>query len=262
MTAFDYFKECVTKKYANFKGRARRSEYWNFILLSNFFVLDCALIDYLVGWELPILAIISSLVFIIPSIAVTIRRLHDTSRRGSWILVSLIPFVGPLVLLILMCLDSTPGTNIWGNYPKGVGEGERLTIFDYFTESITKKYTNFKDRSRRIEYWSFVVVSTLAILYAALIDYLTFVTWGFPIFLTIIFGIALLIPNLAITIRRLHDTSRSGWWILIRLVPFCGGLIFLVLMFLDSTPGTNAWGENPKGIGSREPIDSLMLSGA
>jgi len=62
-----------------------------------------------------------------------------------------------------------------------------------------------------------------------------------------ILGLALIIPSLAVTVRRLHDTGRSGWWWLISIVPF-GSIVLFVFTVLDSQPGDNQWGPNPKGI--------------
>ena len=61
-----------------------------------------------------------------------------------------------------------------------------------------------------------------------------------------LYSLAILLPSLAVTVRRLHDTGRTGWWVLISLVPVIGGLILLIFMVLDSEPGTNQYGPNPK----------------
>ena len=131
-----------------------------------------------------------------------------------------------------------------------------MSAFNYFKNAVTQKYADFNGRARRSEYWYFVLFSFLTYIVAAVVDGLLVSLIGFPV-LTILVALGLLIPNLAVTIRRLHDTSKSGWWILLAFVPLAG-LVILVFMFLDSTPGTNAWGPNPKGIGSDEPADSLI----
>jgi uncharacterized membrane protein YhaH (DUF805 family) len=64
--------------------------------------------------------------------------------------------------------------------------------------------------------------------------------------LGIVFSLAMLVPGIAVTVRRLHDTGRSGWWILISLIPFLGWIVLLVFMVLDSHPGDNEYGPNPK----------------
>jgi hypothetical protein len=60
-------------------------------------------------------------------------------------------------------------------------------------------------------------------------------------------SLVIFVPSLTLTIRRLHDTGRSGWWLLIALIPYLGGLILLVFMCLDGTPGPNNWGDRPGG---------------
>ena len=61
-----------------------------------------------------------------------------------------------------------------------------------------------------------------------------------------IYGLAVLIPGLAVAVRRLHDTGRSGWWLLIGLVPLIGAIVLIVFMATDGEPGDNAYGPNPK----------------
>ena len=96
-------------KYAQFSGRARRSEFWLFALI-NFLI---SMIPYL-GW-------VWALVVLIPSWAVFCRRMHDTGRSGWNWLWALLPFVGPIVLLVYECQDSVPGVNQYGPNPKGIG---------------------------------------------------------------------------------------------------------------------------------------------
>jgi uncharacterized membrane protein YhaH (DUF805 family) len=98
----------VLGQYAGFSGRARRSEYWYWVLFS---ILWC--------W-IPIVNLLLGLIFFIPSLAVCVRRLHDTGRTGWWILLGLIPIIGAIVLLVFYCTDSQPGENQYGPNPKGV----------------------------------------------------------------------------------------------------------------------------------------------
>ncbi|MBV9455213.1 MAG: DUF805 domain-containing protein [Rubrobacter sp.] len=114
----------VLNKYAVFSGRARREEYWMFLLINFVISIVLIFIDLLIGTFSPqtgvgLLEGLYSLAVLIPSIAVTVRRLHDTGRTGWWIFISLIPFIGWIVLLIFMVLDSEPGTNEYGPNPKG-----------------------------------------------------------------------------------------------------------------------------------------------
>jgi uncharacterized membrane protein YhaH (DUF805 family) len=107
----------VLKKYAVFSGRARRTEYWMFLLVNLVIAFVLGIIEVMIGTG-GILAAIYSLAVLIPSIAVTVRRLHDTGRAGWWILIVLIPAIGAIVLLIFMVLDSQAGSNEYGPNPK------------------------------------------------------------------------------------------------------------------------------------------------
>jgi uncharacterized membrane protein YhaH (DUF805 family) len=113
----------VLKKYAVFSGRARRKEYWMFALINFIITLVLIVIDLLIGTFSPqagfgLLEGLYSLAVLIPGIAVTVRRLHDTDRSGWWILIGLIPLIGGLVLLVFIVLDSEPGANQYGPNPK------------------------------------------------------------------------------------------------------------------------------------------------
>ncbi len=113
----------VWRKYADFSGRARRMEYWMFILFNIIIGAVLTVIDMLIGTYsfqsgVGLLQGLYSLAVLIPSIAVTVRRLHDTGRNGWWILIGLVPVIGTIVLLIFMLLDSDPGENRYGPNPK------------------------------------------------------------------------------------------------------------------------------------------------
>jgi uncharacterized membrane protein YhaH (DUF805 family) len=109
----------VLKQYAVFSGRARREEYWMFLLFNIIIDLVLGGIEGLAGGP-GILGIIYSLAVLIPSIAVSVRRLHDTDRSGWWLLIGLIPLIGAIVLLVFMVQDSQPGENQYGPNPKTV----------------------------------------------------------------------------------------------------------------------------------------------
>jgi uncharacterized membrane protein YhaH (DUF805 family) len=115
----------VLKKYAVFNGRARRKEYWMFTLFNVIVSIVIGAIDMGLGLSIGassmgILGLIYTLAILLPAIGVSIRRLHDTGRSGWWLLLVLIPFIGPLVLLVFFVMDSTPGDNQYGPNPKGV----------------------------------------------------------------------------------------------------------------------------------------------
>lgn len=104
-----YFE--VLKKYAVFTGRARRKEYWMFNLFHFIIFALLSVIDVAIGTE-GIIGLIYALATFLPSLAVTVRRLHDTGRSGWWCLISIIPLIGAVVLIIFMCMDSQTGNQL------------------------------------------------------------------------------------------------------------------------------------------------------
>ncbi|MFJ1808329.1 MULTISPECIES: DUF805 domain-containing protein [unclassified Streptomyces] len=106
----------VLKKYAVFGGRARRQEYWMFTLFSVIISIVLAIIDAVIGSS--ILGIVYSLAVLLPSLGVAVRRLHDTSRSGWWILIALIPLVGAIVLLVFLASEGKQEPNQYGPNPK------------------------------------------------------------------------------------------------------------------------------------------------
>lgn len=113
----------VLKKYAEFSGRARRKEYWFFVLFSSVIGIGLVVIDFLAGTIISdsgvgVMSGIYYLAVLIPGLAVSVRRLHDTDRSGWMMLIGLIPCVG-LVLLFFMVQDGTRGRNKFGSDPKG-----------------------------------------------------------------------------------------------------------------------------------------------
>ena len=114
----------LLNKYATFSGRARRSEYWWWYLFITIVGIIASIIDRAAGLtysDLTVgggwIATITGIVFFIPTLAVSIRRLHDTSKSGWWILIGLIPLIGWLILLWFYVTDSD-ADNQYGPYPK------------------------------------------------------------------------------------------------------------------------------------------------
>ena len=117
----------------------------------------------------------------------------------------------------------------------------------WFVEAL-KKYAVFSGRSRRKEYWYFALFVIIISFVLNIIDVLTGAyerTAGVGL-LSSIFSLAVLIPSIAVTVRRLHDIDRSGWWLLIALVPLVGWIVLLVFSVQEGTPGSNRYGPNPK----------------
>ena len=104
-------KTVVMQKYANFSGRAIRSEYWWFILADSIAYLVLVIVDYVLGAQL--LTAILSLALLIPSIAVGVRRLHDLDKSGWWLLLGFVPIIG-LILIYWFAQPGTPGANRFG----------------------------------------------------------------------------------------------------------------------------------------------------
>jgi len=108
-----------------------------------------------------------------------------------------------------------------------------------------RRYFEFSGRTSRVDFWLYILVYFIIYAIAAAIDAFAFGTqFGQNIgILTGIVGLVHLIPGIAVTVRRLHDTDRSGWWILIVFVPLIGWIWLLVLECFAGTPGANRFGE-------------------
>ncbi len=104
------------KKYVDFNGRARRSEYWYFWLFT--FILSSVLTAVGNAIGITWLAGVAGLAVLLPSIAVSVRRLHDIGKAGIWVLIGFIPCIGEILLIIWACKDSDPGDNQFGPNPK------------------------------------------------------------------------------------------------------------------------------------------------
>lgn len=122
MTFVESIKTCLMQKYADFDGRATRSEYWWFYLFYLLSYIGIAIVDGMITGG--IIAIIYSLGMLIPSITAGVRRLHDTDRVGWWLLIVLIPLIGAIVLIVFLAQKGTPGPNRFG---PPAGEAVALT---------------------------------------------------------------------------------------------------------------------------------------
>ena len=110
-----------------------------------------------------------------------------------------------------------------------------------------KNYINFQGRARRKAYWMFVLFNIIAAVLAGALDGVLGLGgesgYG-PI--SGLYSLAVFLPGLALAVRRLHDTGRTGWWMLIGLIPVIGWIVLLVFFVQDSQPGSNQYGPNPK----------------
>ncbi|MDP1666809.1 MAG: DUF805 domain-containing protein [Methylobacter sp.] len=113
---------------------------------------------------------------------------------------------------------------------------------------VLKKYAEFNGRASRQEYWFFMLFNIIISAFFATIDFFsgTFNAETGVGLLSGLYSLAVLIPGIAVTVRRLHDTDRSGWWLLIPLIPVIGGIVLFIFMVQDSTSGDNQYGPNPK----------------
>ena len=117
-TAFDWFKK-VIKNTFNYQGRARRKEYWYYILIASIIILIGFTLDGILDTP-DTLSGLAGFILFFPSLAVTIRRLHDIGKSGWWYLISAIPLIGSLILLFWNCQETSPETNRWGAPAKKV----------------------------------------------------------------------------------------------------------------------------------------------
>jgi uncharacterized membrane protein YhaH (DUF805 family) len=115
-----------------------------------------------------------------------------------------------------------------------------------------KKYADFQGRARRSEYWLWTLFLFIVGMVLTVLRLMTGGpdSTGIGFWLLVVFELAVLIPSLAVGVRRLHDTDKSGWMILLGLIPLIGGIILLVFYCMDGTPGTNRFGADPKGRGA------------
>lgn len=111
-----------------------------------------------------------------------------------------------------------------------------------------KKYVDFSGRARRKEYWMFALFNLIFLIAALVLDLLLGSVnegLGYGLFYSL-FSLGILLPTWSVTVRRLHDVGKSGWWIFISLIPFIGGLWLLILTLTDGQAGDNRYGASPK----------------
>ncbi len=119
---------------------------------------------------------------------------------------------------------------------------------NYFLDAITHKYTDFSGRARRAEYWMFTLIYSIIRIVLVIISLMIENETAYLVIRMIdaIFSLAIIIPTISITVRRLHDIGKSGYWYFISFITLIGGIWMLILLVTDSDYGTNEWGPNPK----------------
>ena len=120
--------------------------------------------------------------------------------------------------------------------------------FNYFLDTVKNKYADFNGRARRQEFWMYILFYYVVIFGTAIVDAIVNAIIGIPVLFLGIAVLGLIVPTLAVTVRRLHDISKSGWYIFVSLIPFVGGFYLLYLLVQDGTPGSNEYGANPKEV--------------
>ena len=293
MNLKEAIKSCF-RKYATFKGRARRSEFWFFYLFTALVNLALTLLVALIAMGVSfaefiplalkgeftdaavesvlmsmggtvlvvfVIMLVCGLAMLLPTLAVTWRRLHDIGKSGGYFFIGWIPVVGSILVLIWLCRDSQPEENRFGPCPKD-GQSE-IVGFKEAIVTCFRKYATFKGRARRSEFWFFTLFIYLVEYgFGALSSFIgnIFLTsmamsgsletlMGPYIALSVIalvLALALFLPSLAVTWRRLHDIGKSGGYYFIGLIPLVGPILLLVWFCRDSQPEDNRFGPNPK----------------
>jgi uncharacterized membrane protein YhaH (DUF805 family) len=122
-----------------------------------------------------------------------------------------------------------------------VGQFINYNYMEWYLK-VWKQYADFSGRARRKEFWMFVLFNLLAGIVLGILSLIPVL----GIILYVGYMLAIIVPVLALTVRRLHDVGRSGWWYFIGLIPLVGSIILLVWSCTNSQSGDNKWGANPK----------------
>ena len=134
--------------------------------------------------------------------------------------------------------------------PRPLGPPAMDAFQEYFVDVVKNHYADFSGRARRKEYWMFYLFTVLSIVavvvVAGILSAIADVLGVIGIVLYAAVALGLFVPSLAIAVRRLHDTGRSGWWYFISFIPLLGGLVLLYFMVIEGDAGPNEYGPDPK----------------
>ncbi|MGV1011119.1 MAG: DUF805 domain-containing protein [Flavobacterium sp.] len=123
-------------------------------------------------------------------------------------------------------------------------------MIDWYKKVVFENYANFNGRARRAEYWWFILANMILAVVAMVIDNVAGITFGEipygPVY--VLYALAVFLPGLAVSVRRLHDVGKSGWFYFIALIPLVGAIWLLVLFCSEGEPGENQYGANPKAV--------------
>ncbi len=307
MTFLEAVQTCL-EKYFCFKGRASRSEYWWWFLaygLPHILLFYCVHFAFSIPVESALFFFLYTGLYVvcgagtIPFIAVSVRRLHDTGLSGWWLLflylpgilsyALLLPWLGLIGLGLNIYFQSRPSesrANKYGDVPctassQPDASGQRMMSFTESVETCLKKCCSFKGRASRAEYWWWALAYKMTLslfMYCSLYcdeSSLYSKNTSMIIFLMCMAVACVgLLPDLAVSVRRLHDTGRSGWWLLACYVPFfLAGLLmsvvndtwgvavssFMIVYFLTrpSEKRANKYGDVPCQEASTDPLKKL-----
>ena len=112
--------------------------------------------------------------------------------------------------------------------------------------AVLKNYVGFEGRARRQEFWMYALINFII----AVVLYLIGLAIGTQI-IYYLYALAVLLPGLAVAVRRLHDTDKSGWWVLLGIIPIVGAIILIVFTATEGTRGPNQYGQDPKAVGQQ-----------
>ena len=126
---------------------------------------------------------------------------------------------------------------------------QMMGFMDAVKNVLLNNYFSFNGRASRSEYWWWILAQFIMVIPLSFLDGMVF-GWEYsdPTWFSNIFILAMILPNISVLVRRLHDTGRSGWWYFIALVPCVGYIILLVFTIMDGEPHPNAYGEVPTNI--------------
>jgi uncharacterized membrane protein YhaH (DUF805 family) len=123
----NWYLKVLKEHYADFSGRARRKEYWMFVLINLIISWSLSLIDYFSGTTIfSVISLVYSLIVLVPSLGVAVRRLHDVGKSGWYYLLIFLPIIGWIWLLVLFVTEGEQQSNKWGENPKNEGNNSEI----------------------------------------------------------------------------------------------------------------------------------------
>jgi uncharacterized membrane protein YhaH (DUF805 family) len=257
---FEAIKLGMTKAVV-FNGRASRSEFWSLVLLGvlSFFIISIVCVWVHVPMVTLLCMTLLFLSIVVLSPAITVRRLHDTGESGWWYLIALTG-IGLLALLCWCCIHGEDGDNRYGGAPVcGQDSVYSPTLGVGFVGAIklaVKKYATFKGRSSRSEFWYVILLLSILVVIVEATDvllYLIDVVFRLGVYsiddprrhvAERLLNVVTFVPSLGITVRRLHDVGRSGWWYFIW-PTIIGAFVVLYWLCRKGTSEDNKYGPAP-----------------